>query len=321
MYKANSIHQLFAASLTVALTLCSSIIPIVGEAHAEYRFSAGVTERTDELKWSIAGKACETCSYVDVLSELEWTGITSMIFEGTLTVDLDAADWYLAVNGGYGLITEGTVRDSDYLASGRQQEFSRSVNSSDGDDLWYLNAKVGKQIRKDSILLSPYLGYSFDQINLSITDGYQVINIDPETGTHWGTGAFSGLNSSYDASWDGYLAGCSISWLKGSWLLSGSYEYHWFNYSAEADWNLRDDFEHPVSFKHSASGEGSYFQAAIDYLISEQVAIGLSYQLREFITDVGTDTTFFSDGSIGPSRLNEVVWSSDMFGFGLKYFF
>lgn len=80
------------------------------------------------------------------------------------------------------------------------------------------------------------------------------------------TGSFEGLNSTYDAKREGVWLGFDLVWEISEGLdFSGTFEYYWADYEGEADWNLRDDFAHPVSFRHDADGTGTVISICLKY--------------------------------------------------------
>jgi len=83
------------------------------------------------------------------------------------------------------------------------------------------------------------------------------------------------------------------------------------NFSAQADWNLRSDFAHPVSFEHRADGWGQVLELGWQSATSRVYwTWGVSIVAQSWSTNSGVDRVFFSDGSVGMVKLNEVNWSS-----------
>ena len=98
----------------------------------------------------------------------------------------------------------------------------------------------------------PLLGYSYNQQNLIISDGFQTISTPGVT--HPG-GPFPGLASTYETEWFGPWLGLDlIATVNEKITLSAGFEHRWTSYKAEANWNLRGDLAHPTSFEHSADG-------------------------------------------------------------------
>jgi hypothetical protein len=70
-------------------------------------------------------------------------------------------------------------------------------------------------------------------------------------------GPFSDLDSSYKTEWTGSWIGLDMAYAwKNLNQLAFSIEYHWADYYAKANWNLIKRFKHPISFEHSADGNG-----------------------------------------------------------------
>lgn len=298
-------------------------------AHAEsieelnLRFESGY--RVDEIDWSIAGGG------IDVLSELEWEDLEIYQLRAAGSLTLERGDFphfasHLRGSAGYGWIVDGDNRDSDYAGPGRTQEFSRSENSSDDGDVLDLSIGLGPRFRflDDTLALTPLFGLSYHEQNLEITDGFQTVSVPvifpPFIIVPPDVGPFAGLDSSYETKWRGPWLGLDVDWHPAArFTLSGSAEYHWADYEAEADWNLRSDFAHPKSFEHEADGSGVVLSVAAAFDLSDSWALRLSADYQEWETDAGTDRVFFSDGSIAESRLNEVNWQSSAANFGVVY--
>jgi len=288
--------------------------------------------RIDDLDWSIAGGG------VNILSELTWEDlrIYQVKAEGRLSVPFYNRPFAIYVRSAfsYGKMIDGDNQDSDYTGNNRTLEFSRSNN--DANDGTVLDGSIGvglqskrKWIRNQWMLrAAPLIGYSYHQQNLEMTNGFQTIPL---------LGLFPGLNSSYDAEWSGPWVGLDLMIDDGKKnTLFASMEYHWdTTYTAEADWNLRPDFVHPVSFKHEADGEGLVGTAGWTYQIWKNLSIHATLEYQIWTTEAGVDTTFLSqqeitrlaaeegiitNGSI-KTRLNQVTWETRAFNLGFQYHF
>lgn len=274
-------------------------IPSLRDASAEIDASLqlGPGIRQDNLDWSIA----DIDGSPNILSELTWTDLT--IIQIKASGKLIIADkFYIRGSLDYGEIIDGENQDSDYSGNDRTGEYSRSNNSTDEGNVYDLSAGLGYQFRIKRLTIAPLIGYSYHTQNLVITDGNQTI---PPIGH------FPGLHSTYDAQWDGPWTGLDLSFtIIEKLMLSGVVEYHWADYKGVADWNLRDDFDHPRSFEHTAEGNGILVSAAIHYAFSEHWGVGFAGNYQDWSTDPGTDRTFFADGTEVTTRLNEVNWDS-----------
>lgn len=139
----------------------------------------------------------------------------------------------------------------------------------------------------------------------------QLVSAPPQTQP---LGPFTGLNSSYDADWTGPWAGLQLALgLTKTLRLSAEGGYYWMDYSANADWNLRGDFAHPVSFSHKADGTSTRVSAQLDWQLWQAVALGVGGAYQQWQADAGTDTVYFFDGSSDTTPLNGVnrkSWSA-----------
>jgi hypothetical protein len=146
------------------------------------------------------------------------------------------------------------------------------------------------------------VGYSFSQQNLTLTDGYQVVSdlanaqiYDPSITAMPPLGSFSGLDSTYEAEWYGPWAGVDF-WFEAddeNYLIV-RFEYHLADYFAQANWNLRTEFQHPVSFEHEAEGYGTVLSIGWHHTPKNawQYSFRVDYQRWE--TDEGLDRVFFN---------------------------
>ncbi len=272
--------------------------------------------RQDRLNWNIAGTSAGTSP--NILSELSWQNldIAQLRAGGKITYK---DDWVMRGAASYGKIVSGQNQDSDYWGDNRTLEFSRSNNNAGGDvrdaslgvghTFRLFDSSVGKFIN-----LTPLVGYSFHQQNLTMTDGLQTVS-RPDLAPPWVNpqplGPFAGLNSSYSTEWKGPWLGMD-AWLQAGPKLAviASMEYHWVDYSANANWNLRDKFAHPVSFTHSANGNGYNVSLGGSYSITKNFLLNVTLEHRKWTTNPGMDVTFFADGTTGRTRLNQVNWES-----------
>ena len=281
----------------------------------DFTFSAGY--RKDDLDWNIGGYLLPDY-YVNVLSELTWDDLESyqVKFQGSLLIPN-----VIALRGiaDYGWIFDGDNQDSDFAGDNRTSEWSRSNNSADDGDVWDVSLAIGYPFRTGGEVIgtiTPLIGYSYHEQNLKMSDGYQTI---PDLG------AFPGLRSSYDTEWYGPWLGIDLNFrapeiktFAHRFETFFSYEYHWADYEAEADWNLRDDFQHPKSFTHDADGNGWIFRTGFNFILQRNIALNFNCDYQDWSTDSGTDKIYFADGTTAKTRLNEVNWTSYSLGLGLS---
>ena len=314
-------NALFFALIIMTLNITFILNPLsaeeppkkISKKNLELSLNAGY--RQDFLQWNIAGLEPVTFSYVNIISELTWENIR--IFEFELKGRYFIKDAFFSLSFSYGRILSGENQDSDYLGNDRTNEFSRSNNSSDSGSVYHVIFDGGYRLNlvKDRLTLYPRMGFAVYIQNFTMTDGNQTINTLGGT-----TGPFAGLNSSYSAQWSSPFLGLDIQ-VKALDFLSVNlgYEQHFPFYSAEADWNLRTDFSHPVSFEHIANGYGMNFLGALIFSVSDSFDINASFIYRYWYTNPGDDITYFSDGTYGTTPLNEVIWKSYSVRLGVSY--
>ena len=278
-------------------------------------FALGFGYRSDNLEWNIAGDV--SGNNPNILSELTWEDLG--IFQLKIDNVTIFRDIYFRGAVAYGWIMTGDVQDSDYLGDNRTLEFSRSNNSADDGNTLDATVGIGYQFSFGSNFLSfiPLVGYSRYEQNLTVTDGNQTI---PPTGP------FAGLDSTYETEWTGPWVGADLVFRMPhekkyfeKFSFQVGLEYHWADYYAEADWNLRTDFAHPKSFEHDADGSGWIVSADWDIFITRQLGFKMSVNYQAWDTDPGIDRTFFSDGTTIVTRFNEVNWDSYAIMFGIVY--
>lgn len=300
------------AVFAVVFSIAALIVNDSGAADfSDVAVSAGY--RTDNIDWNIAGNTSGTNP--NILSELKWKDIDVYTLRLTGRTVIEDT-FYLRAYADYGWITGGTNQDSDYNGDNRTLEYSRSNNSADGGNVWDLSGGVGLKksvaIGSGAFDIMPLVGLSYHAQNLTITNGWQTI--PPR-------GAFSGLDSSYDARWAGPWAGADAAYTHGKLIVNGTAEIHYAFYSAEANWNLRTDLQHPKSFEHWATGYGVVGSLGLEYALAGAFSVSGRIEAESWQATNGTDRTFFADGGVADTRLNEVNRDSVGASVGVKYRF
>lgn len=277
--------------------------------------------RSDNFDWNIAGDT--TGHNPNILSELMWNNLDML--ELKAKTDLTLMN-FIAVDASiaYADVFSGENQDSDFLGDDRTFEFSRSNNSSDEGNAFDWSAGMGFIVpiqwmhkfmspeHLSHFSLIPMAGYSYHELNLVMQDGNQTVP---------SLGPFPNLDSRYEASWEGPWLGFK---LKGAYeKLSGlfKFEYHWLDYNATADWNLRTDFAHPESFKQTADAKGYFYNLNLGYHVTPSWKLNFDFDYKIMETDPGLDTVFLAAGGSIDTQLNEVNWSSYALSLGATYRF
>lgn len=327
-FKASSKLQRWAGSVCsiVCLVLLSS-----GTAFAiTGQFSLSSGYRADALDWNIASDFSGNTP--NILSELTWDDV--QIFQISAESELvrpvrERVSAVLLGRAAYGWVLAGDNQDSDYAGDNRTLEWSRSNNDAGDGHVLDLEGGMGLRFRLDNEkwYLMPVVGYSYYEQDLVMQGGYQTLS-ESTIATSNGfpspipIGAFPGLDSSYLAWWFGPWLGLQGDWQqseKVSWdfLL----RWHKIDFRAEADWNLRTDLKHPVSFEQEAEGDGVSINAGMRYLLVEKWRLGADISYLDLQAADGLDVVYLDSGAIGGTRLNEVNWKSWALSVSLQYAF
>lgn len=287
--------------LAVAMMVVPTGAATAGAEQKGISLDAGF--RRDSLDWNIA----DYDNSPNVLSELTWRDLNIFQVKGEMA-GANVEHIYFRATFDYGWVLSGENQDSDYDGDNRTLEFSRSINGVDGSSVWDLSLGFGQEFsfgNKGQHRFIPQAGLSYNSQNLRMSNGHQVIP---------GPGPIPGLRSSYDATWAGlWLGADTLLDLRESGNLRLRLEYHWKAwYSANANWNLRDEFAHPVSFEHEAVGEGLLLGLAWRGApIRKRWVLGADLTYQIWTTDSGTDRVYWSDCyCYSETPLNEVNWSS-----------
>ena len=296
--------------------------------------------RVDQLQWNIAGNLAGTNP--NILSELTWKDLEIFQIEqrGKLNWRSEEQTQFgteLSWSVGYGQIYSGSNQDSDYAGDNRTLEWSRSNNSADDGSVLDLSAAFGMKFfgQDSSFYFMPKIGLAINEQRLSMTDGRQTFSdqavFDAWTGqsptdvdyiTLLPPGSFAGLDSSYETRWVGPWFGFEMQKdFSRKLSLHAGFEYHRVDYEAEANWNLRSDLEHPVSFRHDGDGTGKVYTLGADYSISERWAFSLQGKYQDWKVSSGVDRVFLADNTQAVTLLREVTWVSYEVMAGLRYRF
>lgn len=278
------------------------------------RNGASLGRRQDDFNWHISGSN----GTPNILSELNWRKMDIRLARlfGEFNVDK------VVLFGEFttGVIADGASQDSDYSGNNRTFEFSRSTSDAGGK---VYDASVGVGIPiwfflpsiDGSAVLTPLFGLAGNYQHMNMTNGVQRIPAD---------GPFPvALDSSYKASWEGPWFGARGEFFKAKrFSAQVRWEYHFgAEYDAVANWNLRSDFQHPVSFRHGANAQGHRLMASVRYLSLPRTEFFVSLDGHWYFTDNGTDITYFSDGTTSKLQLNRAEWDSVGINFGVATHF
>ncbi len=271
------------------------------EKNLQVSVSAGRQE--EDFHWSIAGNL--SGQNPNVLSELKWKDVTGTNFNASIQWNV----WRrFSVYADYNRVNvhSGNINDADYAGDNRTEP---TYNENFADNKGYTtawNAGAGYIIFNNSLFsLTPYFGYTKSSQLFYITDN---------------SGQFSGLNSSYEAWWKGAFLKVRSSlkiWSNLKAMVDVTYSQ--VSYSANGDWNLISQFQHPLSYSHSAKGYGINAGAKLVYNINRYIGLNVGYNYFNWQTGNGTDQLYLVTHEIDKTQLNGVYRNGYTFNVGVVF--
>ncbi|UCF96075.1 MAG: hypothetical protein JSV89_12915 [Spirochaetaceae bacterium] len=274
------------------------------QGNLRFEFSNGYQQ--GGLRWNIAGDL--SGGNPNILSELTWSELKVYKIEGKAEMLFET--FMLRALFGYGWVLAGDNQDSDYLLDNRTSEFSRSTSDARGGYLLQGALGIGPRYEFGAVPITvvPLFGFAYHRQALVMTDGVQTISTPPSTQP---LGPIAGLNSSYATSWISLSLGVDMDYQISRWVsLAATLSVHPSAYYATADWNLRSDFTHPVSFVHRSLGLGFQGELSLGLEISRYWLVEPRVALEYWVGRGGVDETFWVAGGSSRTQLNEVIWKS-----------
>ncbi|MDO3641788.1 hypothetical protein [Mucilaginibacter sp. L3T2-6] len=257
--------------------------------------------QVEDFSWSIAGNISGQSP--NVLSELKWQKVSGQNYAAALQWN----PWKkVFITGGYNRVSvhSGNVSDIDYTSDNRTQpNYNQNFSDKKGyTSAWFAGA--GYAVINSSLFsLVPFAGYGINAQSLYIVDL---------------TGRFPGLDSRYDTEWKGpFLEIKSSVKIVRDLKLTADLAYNQVTYSARGDWNLISQFQHPVSYRHSANGYGVNASIGLAYSITPNIAIDAGYSYFNWETGNGTDQLYLSSGQVDKTQMNGVKRKGHLVGGGI----
>lgn len=273
-----------------------------------------------ELVWDIASSASATTT-PNVLSELSFRDIRSLgyvINLGYMNRFDNNIAFVLEAEYADSRIRSGRAQDSDYASDNRTDEFSRSFSDIESDSINYFSLATGIKTRwlnTKGHYLSFLIGYKKHNVDITMTNG--VVEIpEADAGT-----LIPGLNSTYNSEFRSILAGLSTEHVFSWGTIGFRYDLYYTDLKAEADWNLRTDFAHPVSFEQVGDGKGYAATLGYTYNHNRNWDYSIDYVVTKYNIQDGYDQTYFSDTTSFIVKLNNSEYKQESIRIGVSYNF
>lgn len=287
---------------------CSSIFALTAlaqEKKPKLTITPVIGWNQEKLDWNIAGD--ENGQNPNILSELKWRKLRGPEIGLSSTVALSSV-LHADVAFSHFWISQGTVNDADYASD------NRAVKTADYD--FKANRGHSSNIRAEifytigtteKFAFAAHTGYFGRYQTLYMLDGVTPLVEGKE------------LKSTYKPRWHGLILGLKTDYHTDYWSflldLSGLY---FPRYSANANWNLQEDFSHPISFTHKAKGLGWEANFRLERQVAKTIFPFVQIGYTGLKTGTGTDQLFKIDGTSTISQLNAVQSSSFRLGLGVS---
>lgn len=254
----------------------------------------------EELSWSIAGNSQGTNP--NIYSELIWQDNYTCGLQAQALLKIQKY-WMFRVSGTQGVVISGKVTDTDYAQDDRKDPVFYTQESASEGKMQSFSAHFGRQLKFNKYwFTSGCFGYGFSKRAWYLLNPAQ------------------GLKSNYQNSWTGFSAELQLGFRPDpKWEIQVNWSYQQLAYQATADWNLIEDFQHPVSFRHRAKGYGITTRLQYNYQLNTRFSLFGSGLWEKKQTGYGTDQLYKADGSTLYTRLNGANQQAIRVVFGIQY--
>ncbi|MGN8067951.1 hypothetical protein [Mucilaginibacter sp. 22184] len=274
------------------LALATGISHIYAQSiEKKLQVSLGTGYQQQNFHWSIAGNL--NGQNPNIYSELKWQHLGGQNIAANVLWNVRKR-FSLYASYSRQSISSGSVTDTDYGADNRTNPtYHETFNGDKGNtSLWNTGAGF-ILINNERFSLIPYVGYTMSKQSLHLLDR---------------TGNFPDLNSTYQPNWKGaFLKVTSSVRIIKNLKFAADVIYNQVNYNSKANWNLIQTFQHPVSYRHHASGYGIDVGGQFVYTLYRNLSVHAGAGYFNWQTGTGTDELYLNNGQVDKTQLNEVV--------------
>jgi hypothetical protein len=244
---------------------------------------------SEDLDWSIAGNLSGQAP--NVYSELIWKDLQGPDFQ--LNVEWNVWRKFFLETELYRFqIISGVASDTDYHFDNRiNPSFQANLKSEEGK-MQSISAGLGfRFLDSKKYVITSVVGYRNERQFLTLLD--------------YNEDAVEKINSSYNTRWNGpFISLRPAVNLSKKLTLKALVTYHQLEYIATADWNLIEQFNRPVSFRHIAKGYRFDQGLELFFSLNAYMSFGLSAMIFQSSTGTGIDELYLKDGTVLKTRFN-----------------
>lgn len=268
---------------------------------------AGAEIRKTDFRWSIAGNA--EGKDPNIYSELIYNPVHSSGF-------FIGAHYKIykrfAVEANYSRLGtyKGSATDIDYAGDNRTQpikpSFGDTLFRSDKGNMNSFDVSLSYTfVDHHPFQLSAGAGYTNSRELFYLLD-----NDMPD------------LNTTYRADWTGALlfleGGINIT---RKIYIHPRVSYQPMQYNATANWNIQEDFQHPVSFIQTANGSGWNYSADAAYQFNKHIGLHIEWLHSGWKTQKGIDRLYLKSGDIPETQMNGAFKKNNSWRLSAAYTF
>ena len=244
-------------------------------------------------------------------SKLAWEEMDAAMlrFHGTYRI---TPRFRASISYGQGDISGGKNTDTDWFSLEQPNDyiFSESIADSDGR-IRYIDAQLAlrlNEIRDMSRIGGVWdisAGYLFYQEDLRLRNGIQTILFEEAMNE-----PFDGLNSKFLFEWHAFRLGLNVEvpLARRFRVKAGAAGLVGVDFRGEGYWNLRTDFrdESPNFVQRASGGYGAEFRMSGVFDFNEALYAEFGMWSITMRARNGTDKTYFADGAVGTTTLDNV---------------
>ncbi len=284
--------------------LVSLFMPVVvfsqgTEDDGAMRLSVSAGYQQQQFNWSVAGNL--QGSHPNIYSELRWEKLKGVLTRFDCKWEI-ANRLFFHSDIAAGFTLSGRATDTDYQEDNRTSpSFHARLTSNRGSTI-EMKAGIGyKFLHGSTYNATASAGYGINRQSLVLTDN----------------NTSAGLHSTYTPVWKGPFISIEQSLSLSHHIRANAlFTYHHTRYTAKANWNLIDEFQHPVSFRHFAKGYGLSGGIQLTWRPAGFFSLIAGAEYFHYATGYGIDELYKADGQIVKTRFNGVFNSGFTFRIG-----
>ena len=290
------------------MLMVAKVVPVVAqvllpEEDRKLYVTGSINYTEEDFRWSIAGNL--EGQNPDILSEIIWKDLRGPAMQ--IGVSWNA--WnrlFVQARFSSAFIVSGTAADTDYQDDNRANpSFSADLKSNRGNTNENSAGLGYKIVSGGRYQLNAVVGYGLNRQSLLLSDTYDDIEADQR------------LQSTYRTRWEGPFINIASGFYITKIRISHRLSYHQVNYTSSADWNLVEQFQHPVSFRHTARGYGLNTKLELQYKVTSVFSAYLSGDYNYWATGSGIDRLYLVNGDTPVTRFNGAIRRGIGYGVGV----